>query len=46
MSVQPLVGLLAGVVWRGVAAGWWVSRGWYVTRTAVLGSLGERDAGR
>jgi hypothetical protein len=42
MSVRPVLVLAAGVVWHGVAAGWWASRGWYAARTAVITSLADR----
>ncbi|GAA4897604.1 hypothetical protein [Actinomycetospora straminea] len=31
--------LLAGLLWRTVGAGWWVSRGWWTARTAVLTTI-------
>lgn len=46
MSVRPVLVLLAGLVWRGVAAGWWASRGWYVARAAVLSAADEVGARR
>ncbi|MDD7963920.1 hypothetical protein [Actinomycetospora lemnae] len=33
--------LLAGLLWRTVGAGWWVSRGWWTARTAVLTTIAE-----
>jgi hypothetical protein len=42
MSVRPVLVLAAGVVWRGVAAGWWASRVWYVARAAVITAVADR----
>ena len=39
-TVRPVLTAGATVFWRAVSAGWWASRGWYVTRTAVLTAIG------
>ncbi len=42
MSVRPVLVLAAGVVWHGVAAGWWASRAWYLARAAVITAVADR----
>jgi hypothetical protein len=46
MSVRPVLVLAAGLVWRGVAAGWWASRAWYVARAAVIAAVVDVDRDR
>ncbi|MEJ2885164.1 hypothetical protein [Actinomycetospora aeridis] len=36
MGVRRVLVLPAGLVWRAVGAGWWVSRGWYTYRPRLL----------
>ncbi|MEJ2863988.1 hypothetical protein [Actinomycetospora flava] len=46
MSIRRVAVLPAGLVWRTVGAGWWVSRGWYTARPRLLAVIDEVDARR
>jgi hypothetical protein len=46
MGVRRVLVLPAGLVWRAVGAGWWVSRGWYTYRPMLLAGSADDERAR